>query len=162
MIPPGGYLLVWADNESGQNNTNRPDLHVNFALSKGGEAIGLFGADGSLVDAVSFGPQTTDKSQGRFPDGAENLFNLTTPTPRATNVLSNASPTIGVSFEGNGMLRLSFIALRGHMYQLEYKNNLVDPWMPLGEAMPGTDGVLVVDIDPIQQPQRFYRLTVSP
>src|ERR1039458_2493759 len=35
LIPPGGFLLVWADNETGQNNTNRADLHANFALSKG-------------------------------------------------------------------------------------------------------------------------------
>ncbi len=94
QIPPGGFLLVWADNESGQNNTNRADLHADFALSKGGEAIGIFAADGTLIDAVTLGPQTTDVSQGRFLDGSANILNLTIPTPRTPNVLPNTPPTL--------------------------------------------------------------------
>lgn len=79
LIPPGGFLLVWADNETGQNNTNRADLHANFALSKGGEAIGIFAADGTQIDAVTFGAQTTDVSQGRFPDGSAHILSMTIP-----------------------------------------------------------------------------------
>jgi hypothetical protein len=41
IIPPSGFLLVWADNETQQNATNRADLHVNFQLRQAGEAIGL-------------------------------------------------------------------------------------------------------------------------
>ena len=93
-IPPGGFLLVWADNETGQNNTNRADLHASFALAKGGEAIGIFAADGTQIDAVSFGPQTSDVSQGRFPDGALNIVPMTLPTPRAANVLPNTPPVL--------------------------------------------------------------------
>jgi hypothetical protein len=93
-IPPGGYLLVWADSETGQNNTNRADLHASFALSKGGEAIGLFASDGTTIDAVTFGAQTTDVSQGRFPNGAANVFSMPTPTPRAGNVIPNTAPVL--------------------------------------------------------------------
>jgi hypothetical protein len=93
-IPPGRYLLVWADNETGQNTTNRVDLHVNFALSKGGEAIGLFAADGTTIDAVSFGAQTSDVSQGRFPNGAAAIFSMPAPTPRAGNVIPNTAPEL--------------------------------------------------------------------
>src|SRR5439155_408905 len=28
-LSPGGFLLVWADEETSQNQTDRPDLHVN-------------------------------------------------------------------------------------------------------------------------------------
>jgi hypothetical protein len=96
VIPPGGYLLVWADNESGQNSTNLADLHASFALSKSGEAIGLFGADGVLVDAVTFGPQTTDKTEGRWPDGSATIAALTTPSPGAANYVSasNTPPVL--------------------------------------------------------------------
>lgn len=94
LIPPGGYLLVWADNEANQNSANRTDLHVNFALSKGGEAIGLFAADGTQIDAVTFGSQTSDVSEGRFPDGAANIYSMPTPTPRAGNVLPNTPPVL--------------------------------------------------------------------
>ncbi|MDH7503422.1 MAG: lamin tail domain-containing protein, partial [Verrucomicrobiota bacterium] len=89
IIPPGGYLLVWADNEDGQNSADCTDLHVSFALNKGGEAIVLSAPDGTLVDAVTFGLQTSDVSQGRFPDGAKEFVSMTLPTPRAPNRLSN-------------------------------------------------------------------------
>lgn len=86
-MPAGGYLLVWADNEANQNSSNRADLHVSFALTKGGEAIGLFAGDGTAIDAIGFGAQTTDVSEGRFPDGAWNVYAMPTRTPRAANVL---------------------------------------------------------------------------
>ena len=91
IVPPRGYLLVWADNESGQNNPAQPDLHVNFALAKSGEAIGLFGADGTLIDAVTFGPQTPDASDGRSPDGSANIIRLPQPSPRAPNLISQSN-----------------------------------------------------------------------
>ena len=85
ILPAGGFLLVWADSEPQQNSTNRADLHVDFKLDKNGEAIGLFAPDGTLMDAVTFGQQTNNVSQGRWPDGGSNLVFLTTPTPGTTN-----------------------------------------------------------------------------
>ncbi|HMJ88490.1 MAG TPA: lamin tail domain-containing protein, partial [Candidatus Acidoferrum sp.] len=89
VIPPHGRLLVWADNESFQNVVNgvmSTDLHVDFALSVNGEAIGLFAADGTQVDAVTFGRQTNDVSQGRYPDGAPTIaFMPGSASPRAAN-----------------------------------------------------------------------------
>ena len=86
-IPPGGYLLIWADNEAAQNATNRADLHASFGLSKSGEAIGIFSASGTTIDAITFGAQTNDVSQGRFPDGAAGLFFMPTRTPRTNNII---------------------------------------------------------------------------
>lgn len=94
IVPAGGYLLVWADNESSQNTTNRPDLHVDFALSLNGEAIGLFAADGTQIDAVTFAGQASNVSEGRFPDGASAIFAMPTPTPRTANVLPNTLPSL--------------------------------------------------------------------
>src|SRR5204862_1620576 len=95
-IPPGGHLLVWADNEPSQNSTNSPDLHVNFQLSKNGEQIGLFAPDGRQVDAVTFGAQTSDVSEGRCPDGGTNILSLSNPTPRLPNVcpFGNTAPVL--------------------------------------------------------------------
>lgn len=112
VVPPGGYLLVWADNESDQNSANRADLHVDFALGKGGEAIGLFAADGAALDAITFGRQTTDVSQGRCPDGTAHICAMPTPTPRAPNLLCNTPPVLAaldnrVLFLGQ---TLSFVA----------------------------------------------------
>ena len=94
VIPPHGFLLVWADNETGQNSTNRADLHVNFKLDKAGEAIGLFAADGTAIDAVTFGPQTSDVSEGRSTDGSASLCFMPTPTPRSSNISPNTAPVL--------------------------------------------------------------------
>jgi hypothetical protein len=96
LVPPGGYLLVWADNEAVQNSTNRADLHAGFALGKGGDAIGLFAADGTQIDAITFGAQTSDVTEGRFPNGAAAVYSMTTPTPRAPNILPNTAPTLSL------------------------------------------------------------------
>jgi len=88
VIPPGAFLMVWADSNAGQNSTNRSELHTNFKLNQDGEAIGLFAPDGTLIDAVVFGPQTDDVSQGRWPDGsAKSSYFFDRPTPGVSNVL---------------------------------------------------------------------------
>lgn len=64
-IPAGGYLILWADSDTGDGPT-----HLGFGLSAGGESLALYATDGATtVDAVTFGPQATDVSFGRFPDG---------------------------------------------------------------------------------------------
>ncbi|HWI59400.1 MAG TPA: lamin tail domain-containing protein, partial [Bacillota bacterium] len=94
VIPPHGFLLVWADGEAKQNSTNRADLHVSFKLDKAGESIGLFGADGTPVDYVTFGAQISDVTMGRYPDGSPNVAFLPAPTPRAKNLVPNAPPVL--------------------------------------------------------------------
>lgn len=80
-VPPGGFLLLWADKQPGQGV-----LHVNIKLSSGGEQIGLFAPDGSTpIDTLTFGAQTTDISSGRLPDGSNNWVTFTNPNPRYTN-----------------------------------------------------------------------------
>jgi len=96
-IPANGFLLVWADSENSQNQPGR-EPHTNFRLAAGGEAIGLFGAGGVLIDSVNFGAQTNGVSQGRFTDGQGAIYYMT-PSPRAPNVVagtSNNPPSIAV------------------------------------------------------------------
>ena len=81
-IPAGGYLLIWADDD-----TTDAGLHANFKLSAGGEEIGLFDIDGiTLVDSIAFGDQTTDISYGRYPDGDDNQLFFSFPSPGAQNI----------------------------------------------------------------------------
>jgi lamin tail-like protein/putative Ig domain-containing protein len=95
LIPGGGYLLVWADGETGQNTTNRADIHASFQLSRTGEAIGLYAPDGiTVIDEITFGSQTNDISQGRFPDAGPGPYPyMTQPTPRAANTLNGGGNT---------------------------------------------------------------------
>ncbi len=83
-IPAGGYLMVWADEDSAQAG-----LHAAFKLSAGGEQIVLSGSDLSLIDSVSFGAQTTDRSMARIPNGT-GPFVRNAPTPGAMNVLASS------------------------------------------------------------------------
>jgi len=81
IIPAGGYLLIWADND-----TAEAGLHANFKLSAVGEEIGLFDSDGStLIDIVFFLDQTTDVSYGRYPDANDVWRFISEPTPGAEN-----------------------------------------------------------------------------
>lgn len=96
VVPPGGFLLVWADEETGQTNSFG-DLHANFKLGLDGEELGLFAPDGQPVDTLEFGPQGADASEGRWPDGAAApFFVFEVPSPRQSNaaVESNRPPEL--------------------------------------------------------------------
>ena len=67
------------------NNKTQQGIHTNFKLSASGEFIALVEHDGiTVIDSISFGPQTTDISFGRLPDGTSNWIFMT-PTPGTTN-----------------------------------------------------------------------------
>jgi len=65
VIPPHGYLMVWAD----EDNTTTGDLHCNFKLSANGESLLLSNGAGNILDSISFGAQTADRSMSRCPNG---------------------------------------------------------------------------------------------
>ncbi len=165
-IPPSGFLLVWADNETQQNATNRSDLHVNFQLRQGGEAIGLFAADGTEIDAVTFGEQSDNVSQGRFPEGGASIYFMTNPTPRGANENPNASdsPEItALTFPGGTQVELTIRTQAGQTYRVEYTDSLGAPvWNALGGNRVAVGATLVVlDTGGIGT-QRFYRVVEVP
>lgn len=88
IIPPKGFLILWADGQPDQGV-----LHLNFKLSSGGESIVVTEPDGyTIVDEYTFGPQTTDVSMGRIPDGGSEWQAFTTPTPGSSNALKPPAP----------------------------------------------------------------------
>ena len=97
QIPPGtamapnGFLLVWAD--AGLSGTDSA-LHANFNLSKAGSVIALCDPEGNLVDSVNFGAQSADISQGRWPDGAADIYFMPAPTPGSANQFVNSPPVL--------------------------------------------------------------------
>ncbi|MCL5096963.1 MAG: lamin tail domain-containing protein [Candidatus Omnitrophica bacterium] len=67
--------------------------HVSFKLDVAGDEIGLFAGTGQAIDYVTFGPQTTDVSEGLLPDGSANVVAfVATASPGKSNflLLSNA------------------------------------------------------------------------
>jgi hypothetical protein len=87
VIPPRGFLLVWADERPNLNTNTDPALHVSFRLSENGDQIGLFAGDGTAIDTVDFlaEPQFNNLSHGRIPDATGPAYYLGLPTPLALN-----------------------------------------------------------------------------
>ena len=84
VIPAGGYLLFWADDEGSEG-----PLHAAFKLGAGGEDVALFdtlAAGNGLIDGLSYGPQTANVSSGSLPDGGNSLFTLSSPSPLSSNL----------------------------------------------------------------------------
>jgi hypothetical protein len=160
VVPTNGFLLVWADNKTSAN-TNSPNLHVPFKLDKSGEAIGLFAPDGTAIDAIVFGAQTANVSEGRYPDGGELRLFMPAPSPKAPNILppaSNAPTVTAFAVQPGQSLNLTFQTSPGHTYRVEYKNNLDDSnWLPLGTDCFATGSTQTINDSPVGS-QRFYRV----
>jgi hypothetical protein len=92
FIAGGGFAVFIADGET----DNGPE-HVNFQLSPEQGMIGLSTHDLTLIDCVIYGPQTTDISQGRQPNGASTYAFFDVPTPGSPNpgvIIPNQTLTI--------------------------------------------------------------------
>ena len=81
----GGHGWVqWSADGHSSNGRN----HVNFKLDPWGESLRLYDRDFSPIDAIDFGVQDMDVSQGRLPDGGNAIVPfLTTPSPGEANSL---------------------------------------------------------------------------
>jgi hypothetical protein len=89
VLGPGEYIMLWADGDEEQGPT-----HTSFRLSKAGESVALFDADGAtLLDAAHFGPQTTDVSYGRTADGSDSWQSFAPPTPGRSNAPGDVPAT---------------------------------------------------------------------
>ncbi len=157
VLPPRGCLLVWADNETGQNRPGGAP-HVPFKLSRDGEALALYAPDGTCVDALSFGPQDDDEATGRWPDGAGARHPMAPPTPGAPNrvlQLGAVTPPAG------DPLQLTWEAERDRVYRVESCAVLSahPAWTPLGTVTSAAAGRLTLQ-DPAGSgvPTRFYRV----
>ena len=166
-VPARGFLLVWADEESGQSRVDR-DLHVNFKLSGSGEAIGLFGRDGRRIDAVAFKTQTNNVSQGRFPNGAAAPFPfLRRVTPGAPNQMGESAPALEilqVTHDLQGVPSIQWRSEPGRRYRLLVKDRLSDAdWTQLGSVVLATGSPSqAADPGAVAAQQRFYLVELLP
>ncbi len=158
-IPAAGRLLVWADKETWQNATNRPDLHVDFQLSKGGESIVLYAPDGTLIDSVAFGAQTDNVSMGRWRDGMPYVYPLAAPSPGAPNLYIPPPPLVaGMAYAGDAAV-VNLIVTPGITGRLEYIDDLTATnWIPLEPPVASVGAILSITNPPPAVPRRFYRV----
>jgi len=165
FISGGGFLLVWADNNTNQNlalgGTNL-DLHANFQLNNAGEFLGLFARDGvTPLSTVSFGPQFQNVSQGRYRDGDTNTLHfMTNWTPRAANQLdAPARPELSaIRLEPGGVVSFELPALPNRAYRVDYNDDLgLSVWTPWStNRLTGAGTIIIID-NLAGRAQRFYR-----
>ncbi len=79
-IAPGNFLIVWADDDGGQEG-----LHANFKLSASGETIVLSDNNLLVLDEIIFGQQKADTTTGRYPNGTGEFVEML-PSFSATNL----------------------------------------------------------------------------
>lgn len=88
VIPPGGFLLIWCDNDLADDVN-----HVPFSLPVSGATITITGPDGTTpVDSYTYGLIPVDQSYGRQSDGSSSSIIFSTPTPSVTNQLVFIQP----------------------------------------------------------------------
>ena len=129
-----------------------------FSIPLGGwssyEWVMLNDANGNPAKVTLTGNQQTLQLQGTTVNGEQEVnvnFLLLTPT--------SPSPYVTTSVSG-GSFHLSFFAQTGWTYQVEYKNNLMDPaWTPLGASISGNNTVQTVS-DPLSVNHRFYLVQI--
>lgn len=78
-IPANGYRIFWAD----EDGVDGP-YHCNFKLSADGETLFLLNPNLVIMDSVTFGIQTVDKTYSRIPNGTGN-FVIKAPTFNVNN-----------------------------------------------------------------------------
>jgi hypothetical protein len=81
-IAPKSFLLVFA---SGLDRQNVNELHTDFKISKSGEDLFLYNAQGNVISTVISTSLDEDQSYGSIPDGSSAYVYFSEPTPGATN-----------------------------------------------------------------------------
>jgi len=161
IIAPGGFLLVWADNQPAQNTAyaTNGQLHAGFQLNNDGEALALFTPGGVAQHIVTFGRQLENISGGLFPDGATNaVYFMTNFTPRAVNTLADRLRITHLAFD-NGTVTLTWSAIPGRSYRIDFKDDLAAPaWTPLAPTFVAPGFSATITDTPAPFTRRFYRI----
>ena len=79
-VEAGGFILFYANKGEASSV-----LNLNFKLSSGGEQVGLWAPDESVIDSLTYGEQQADTSYGRVFDGAAEWVFFSTSTPNEPN-----------------------------------------------------------------------------
>lgn len=88
VIPPGGFILIWCDNDLADDVNHSP---LNLPIN--GANIELKGPDGlTVIDTYAYPATIADRSWGRVSDGASNSIEFSSPTPTVTNQLFVIQP----------------------------------------------------------------------
>ncbi len=87
IIPAHGFLIVWADKETGNKN-----LHAPFKLANDSSQIVILSApDGTWTDTLRYHRHNERQSVGRYPDGGKDIYLFDVPTIAKDNLFTSCS-----------------------------------------------------------------------
>lgn len=166
-IASGGYLLVWADGETEQNESSE-SLHAGFQINGDGELMALFDPEGSLLDLVRFSKQTADISMGRIlGDSSGEPMVLSIPTPGKANPVDSGPSfrILGIQHSAPNSVVLQWETQPGKTYQVQFKESLeVEvPWADFGSSFDAQESAAQLEFSVLaDQNPRFYRVVMMP
>lgn len=130
-IVPGGYAIIWADQEVEQYG-----MHTSIVLDNEGDSLWISNSDGSIVDYMTYGKQEAVSSIGRYPNGTGSFIEMR-PTYKAKNsngedafltddlfVYPNpANDELQIRLNGNSSGTMSMASIDGRLVRSEEKIN---------------------------------------
>lgn len=87
VVKAGGHLLLWLDGVMA-----RGTQHVGLTLPSEGGTLALVRPDGTFISRLAYGPQETDFSAARTPDGSDLWKIEWHPSPGVANKAGNGKP----------------------------------------------------------------------
>ncbi len=86
IIPAGGYLILWADDDESQGAD-----HLSFNISGNAGLIALFSPSLQMIDSINYAGQYMDVSMGRVPEFPYSWKFFQHPTPGQQNTSQSFS-----------------------------------------------------------------------
>jgi hypothetical protein len=99
-------------------------LHANFKLSAEGESIILSDNNGTILDMVNFGPQLTNKSSSRIPNGTgpfvigDHTFNANNEGTSSTNDVTYSGKLVIIPNPASDFIYISTSSMQGDNYEI--------------------------------------------
>lgn len=150
FIGPAGFVRLFANQSSGG---------LDFKLPAEGETIKLYDAIGNVLNQITYGAQAEGVSEGRFPDGANNIVSFAYATPAAANTLNFP---VAFNVPTIDSLHLAWPAIVGAKFQVQAASDLTLPMNWQGVADITADNPApFVDL-PVGAENRYFRVVRLP
>lgn len=158
IIPSGGHLLVWLDGDLDQQDLDLEQWHANFSLDGDGERIALYSPDGVRLDAVEFGPQSSDLSVGRSPNGARTPpVCLERSTPGRANSGPCALRILEIDQRSSESVHLTWRSIPGERYVVE-RSATMEPgtWQAVSPSITADRYTSEAEVPPLADKEACY------
>ncbi len=156
----GSFTIVWPTLSGSVSDTNGAPIANVLLQPDGGLAATMTDTNGNYsLDVPPGWNGTVTPSSGSFVfvPGAQTYANVTgSLTNQNYLMVTTIAPSLAGGLSGTNLL-LNWTGLAGVTYRIEWSTNLVD-WQPLGNAVPGTNGPMQIDLPMDTDPVAFFRL----